>query len=101
MGNDDLIEAITAEIERIWPEEEGFEGTSEQYDWLLAHYGITAEEDNRWLDILVHSWGEEIEDLEPEDKADLMVFLEDEVAVGVFLNHLLAKYRASDAVYQS
>lgn len=43
MDNEHLIDAIFDEIKRIWPasgDDHAFEGTFEQYDWLLAHYGL-------------------------------------------------------------
>lgn len=91
-----LINALFERMDWVWGEE-GFDGEAHEYDWLLANYGITEEEDVMWMLILQHG----MDDLEPEDRDDkeLMAFLEDEPSVVGFLEAFLQKYRASDQVY--
>lgn len=91
-----LINDIFERMDAVWGEE-GFDGTQQEYDWLLANYGITDEEDVMWMLILQHG----MDDLEPEDRDDeeLMTFLENEQSVVEFLEHFLQKYQSSDKVY--
>jgi predicted 3-demethylubiquinone-9 3-methyltransferase (glyoxalase superfamily) len=98
MTVDELIEAITDEMERVWGET-GFDGTESQYAWLLERYGITEGEDARWIVILRN----EDDELDDEDRAveGLMEFLGDEAAVTGFLEGLLEKYRSSTATYKA
>lgn len=91
-----LINAIFEQMDRVWGEE-GFDGEEQEYDWLLANYGITEEEDVMWMLILQHG----MDDLEPDDREDeeLMTFLENEQAVIRFLETFLHKYQGSDLVF--
>lgn len=98
-----LIEAVFDEMERVWGQE-GFGGEFEAYDWLLQHYGISEEEDNRWLDILAYDTGELVIEeygLEEEEEEAMLSFLENDDAVNQFLTVLLQKYRSSSAVYST
>lgn len=92
----ELINAIFERMDVVWGEE-GFDGEAQEYDWLLANYGITDEEDVMWMLILQHG----MDDLESEDRDDeeLMTFLENEQAVVGFLEAFLQKYQSSDKVY--
>lgn len=92
----ELINAIFERMDVVWGEE-GFDGEAQEYDWLLANYGITDEEDVMWMLILQHG----MEDLESEDRDDeeLMTFLENEQAVVGFLESFLQKYQSADTVY--
>lgn len=101
MESDRLSHPIIAEQERIWPDEEGrdFDGTFEQYAWPETHYGVTEEDDNRWLDILARERGEYIQDLTDEQRAEIVRLLNDDEAVRVFLVTLLDKYRHGTAAY--
>jgi uncharacterized protein YifE (UPF0438 family) len=89
MAKDELIDAIMREMDRVWGSR-GLHGTDDEYQWLLEHYGITREEDNRWMDVLYTTTG----DLSPEQTEDegRMRFLSDDRAVRAFLEQLLQKY---------
>ncbi len=91
-----LINAIFERMDVVWGEA-GFDGESQEYDWLLENYGISDEEDVMWMLILQHG----MDDLEPEDRDDeeLMAFLENEQAVVEFLEVFLQKYQSSDKAY--
>ena len=92
----ELINAIFERMDAVWGED-GFDGEPQEYDWLLASYGISDEEDVMWMLILQHG----MDDLESEDREDeeLMAFLENEQAVDEFLAAFLLKYQSSDKVY--
>ena len=51
MTRPELIEAVLTEMHRVWGDE-GFGGTFPEYEWLLANYGITEEEDVQWQFVL-------------------------------------------------
>jgi hypothetical protein len=97
MTRDHLIDAVLAEMERVWGED-AFEGTAAQYEWLLSNHGITEEEDVQWQLLLQH----EMDDLPDEDREDPEVteFVENGAAVE-FLVKLLQKYQNSSARSQS
>ncbi len=40
MTRPELVDAIIAEIDRVWGTE-GFEGTGPEHEWLAATHGIT------------------------------------------------------------
>jgi hypothetical protein len=92
-----LMEAILEQIARVWGDDDGLEGEPAEYEWLMAHYGISQDEDIKWHLLLQDNMG----DLPEEDAEDpeVQAFLEDEAAVLGFLRMFLEKYRASDAVY--
>lgn len=75
---DQLIDAISAEIRRVFPA--GFLGDKDQYDWLFSCYDITEEEDIRWQCVLAE------EDLNALD-LDNFLFL------------LLTKYQSTALTY--
>lgn len=91
-----LIEAIDVEHGRIWGDD-GFNGSSEEYEWLQCNYGIKEEDDVLWQLIIEYDANilpeEELEDQE------LMVSLEDEEAVQKFLQHLLVCYKSASMTY--
>jgi hypothetical protein len=95
-----LIAAIIEEIDRVWGGLENFDGTYDQYDWLLEHYGITEEEDVWWQIVLEDNTGDLASD-HPEDAEDedVISFLGDEQAIQTFLEHLLQKYRSNTLTY--
>lgn len=92
-----LIEAVLAEMGRVWPDD-SFGGSAEEYAWLLKHFGISEEEDVKWQFILQDSTG----DLPEEDAEDPEVtdFLDDDEAVCAFLAELLEKYKSSTLSYR-
>ena len=77
---DQIIDAITEEIRRIFGQR-GFFGEEEEYDWLLACYSVTEDDDIRWQCILAD--GDNTLDLDR------------------FLARLLAKYRSNILTYPS
>jgi hypothetical protein len=96
MSRTTLIEAVLVEMDRVWGPE-GFGGSFADYDWLLAHYGISEEEDVNWQFVLQHAT-DDLPDEDAED-AEVMLFLDDDAAVGQFLRELLQKYRNGTAVH--
>jgi len=82
MTKADLIDAVMAEMSRVWGQE-GLGGEKREYEWLLQTYGITEEEDVQWQLILQ----DDMDDLPEEDLEDgeLMTFLADQPAVVTFL----------------
>lgn len=95
MRRSQLITAIITEMDRIWGED-GFDGDSDDYQWLQENYGISEEDDVYWQLILEYDAGE----LPEEDSEDqeLMAFLEDKQAVCHFLQRLLKSYRNNPTV---
>lgn len=91
-----LISEIIAEMDYVWGDE-GLGGEVAEYEWLLATYGITEEEDVKWQIILEHWMGELRE--EDESDAELMEFINDDDAVIAFLTNFLEKYQTSSQVY--
>lgn len=77
-SRDQIIDAITEEIRRIFGQK-GLLGEEEEYDWLLACYSVTEEDDIRWQCVLA----------EEDDAADL----------DRFLATLLMKYRSNVLTY--
>lgn len=90
-----LIKAIITEIQRVFPD--GFNGTYEEYQWLLETYGIDQEEDVCWMRILEYDTDELPED--EQNDQELMAFLHDHSAVNRFLTELLTKYRSGSGYY--
>jgi hypothetical protein len=93
----ELIEAVLAEMRRVWGDD-GFGGTSVEYAWLLANYGITEEDDVQWQFVFQY----DIDDMPEEDWEDdeVMEFVEDDAAVQPFLRMLLQKYRRGSSTYR-
>jgi hypothetical protein len=96
MTKAELIEAVMAEMNRVWGHE-GLGGEKREYAWLLQTYGITEEQDVQWQLVLQ----DDVDDLPEEDLEDeeLMAFLTDEPAVKAFLEAFLQKYQSSSVVY--
>lgn len=96
MTKPELIEAVMAEMSRVWGQE-GLGGEKGEYEWLVQTYGITEEEDVQWQLILQDG----MDDLPEEDLEDeeLMTFLADQPAVVAFLEAFLQKYRERSVVY--
>ena len=96
MTEEELIDAVIAEMERVWGES-GLHGEPEEYTWLETNYGITEEEDVKWQLALQYNY----HDLPDEDKEDeeVMSFLEDEKAVMDFLKSFLQKYKSNSLTY--
>ena len=92
MNRHELIDAVMAEIDRIWGPE-GFGGEAEQYTWLLTYYGISEEEDLQWQ--LIIDDGE----AEAADSGLYVADLHDDAAVCAFLSNLLTKYRNNTMTY--
>lgn len=92
-----LIKEVLKQMARVWGEDEGLGGTDEEYEWLLANYGISEEEDVKWQLVLQDT----MDDLPEEDADDpeVRAFVDDEQAVQAFLEAFLAKYRNSTAIY--
>lgn len=92
----ELLEAVLEEMQRVWGDE-GLGGTVPEYEWLLAHYGITEEEDVQWQLVLQY----DTDDLPEEDSEDeeVMAFVEDDKAVLAFLRMFLNKYRSGADTY--
>lgn len=44
MRKNELIEAIITEMDRLWGVD-GFNGTTDEYEWLQQNYGISEEDD--------------------------------------------------------
>ena len=95
MTIDDLIYAVSAEIQRVFPNE--FDGTSEEYRWLEANYGISEEDDVKWQLVVEFSLSEL--SAEDEDDEELMSFLTDLSAVEEFLTSMLTRYQSSGQAY--
>ncbi|WP_409286866.1 hypothetical protein [Pseudomonas guariconensis] len=97
----ELIESVITEMERVWGPA-GFGGEPEAYAWLLENFGITEQDDSKWLDVL-SEWGgtldEDTADLTQDEKDEVYAFLDDEPAVISFLTAFLERYRSSDATY--
>ena len=96
MTKAELIDAVMAEMSRVWGQER-LGGEKREYEWLLQTYGITEEEDVQWQLILQ----DDMDDLPEEDLEDeeLMAFLADEPAVVTFLVAFLQKYLEHSSVY--
>ena len=92
-----LVDAIVAEMDRVWGEP-GFGGSSEEYAWLEENYGITEEDDVHWQFVLQYFV---THDLPEDDLADdeVMSFLDDFQAVEWFLSDLLDRYKSKNKVY--
>jgi hypothetical protein len=101
---DELLDAIVDEINRIWGDP-GFSGTFEEYGWLLEHYGVTEKEDNTYLDVLEYREDNgftklsSFYTLDADERAHVMGFIHDNVAVCAFLGALLQKYNSSSMTY--
>ncbi len=95
-----LIYNIGVEIQRIFPLDD-FEGTQEQYEWLLKHYGVTEEDDYRY--ILVGDYyledPDELDDEQLEAIETQIDFLDEPEVVNAFLEDLLRRYRSNTIVY--
>ena len=101
MTRDELFDGVLVEMERVWGEP-GFGGEFEAYDWLLENYGITEEDDNRWMDICAQERGEledALADLAEQERAEVVAFLADDARVTDFLKELLQRYQSSGEVY--
>ena len=96
MTKPELIDAILAEMSRVWGQE-ALGGEKAEYEWLAQTYGITEEVDVQWQLVLQ----DDMDDLPEEDLEDeeLMLFLADEPAVIAFLESFLQKYQRSSDVY--
>ncbi len=93
----ELLNQVASEIERIWGED-GFSGSKEEYEWLLENYGITEEEDNKYIDILEYDSNKfeedpSIDDLNEEERMQVINFVTNDTAVCEFLIALLLKYK--------
>ncbi|WP_248806549.1 hypothetical protein [Pseudomonas sp. MWU13-2100] len=101
MTRDQLIDAVLAEMERVWGEN-GFGGETEEYKWLYENYGISEEDDIHWQDVC-NDWGgtlqESLEGLGEEVIAEAIEFINDDTRVVKFLEKFLKQYRSSTAVY--
>lgn len=91
-----LVDAVLIEVTRVWGKE-GLQGNASEYAWLLDTYGISEEEDVQWQLVLEHEIGEMLD--EDLDDDEVMVFVEDDVAVIGFLQRFLAKYQSSTASF--
>jgi hypothetical protein len=89
MTRSDLIQAIAAEIDRIWPD--GFSGGWGQYEWLEANYDVTLDDDSDWTGILNYEAGVSDSDDDPL----FLEFAADDSRVIPFLQHLLEKYQSN------
>jgi hypothetical protein len=96
MAKSEHIEAVIAEMSRVWGED-GLGGEKCEYEWLVQKYGITEEEDVLWQLILQ----DDKDDLTEEDLDDeeLMTFLAEEPTVLAFFDVLFRKYQKHSAVY--
>ena len=84
---------------------EGMEGTTEEYVWLEANYGVTEEDDNKWLDILGHYEGSPHEQpswatLTDEERQEVMAFVTDQELHLPFLFNLARRYDAGKSRYR-
>jgi hypothetical protein len=93
MTRSELIEAISAEIDRIWSVVE-FSGGWGEYEWLEANYGVTLDDDADWIGILNYEAG--ITD--PDDEPVFENFASDDMRVIPFLEQLLQKYRSNTII---
>lgn len=95
-----LIDAVVLEMERVWGSD-GLQGEVAEYGWLLTHYEISEEDDNKWLNILQFAL-EGREDFVEDDNenAEILTFLEEDGAVVRFLLDILKRYRSCEAVYR-
>jgi hypothetical protein len=103
MHREDLIKAVSQEMDRVWGEE-GFGGSDQEYEWLLEHYDIAEEEDLVWLEVLQDFRGDlNLDDPEAgygdDEKAEIELFLDDDRAVCRFLELLLEKLRTGAGSY--
>ena len=101
---DQLIDTIVAEVERVFGEDPGFEGTSDQYVWLESTYGVSEDDDVKWQLACESTFEIDAEgiyqpDPENPDDGDVVAFLADEAGLLAFLENLLTKYRSSDATW--
>jgi|ERR1043165_2923424 hypothetical protein len=96
MHKDHIIDAILFEMERVWGPE-GFGGEIAEYEWLLANFNITEEEDVRWQLVLQ----QHMDDLPEEDREDpeVIQFLQNDTLVDKVLAAVLTKYRSNSATY--
>lgn len=96
----ELVDEIGVKIERIF-HPDGFDGTIEQYKWLLEHYGVTEEDDVRYILICNYYTedADELDDDQLEDIDDNIKFLDDEESVCDFLTDLLKKYRSNTLIF--
>ena len=96
MTKSELVDRVLDEMDRVWGDE-GLGGDPEEYDWLLANYKITEEEDVQWqLTLQDHMGDLPVEDQEDEE---VMLFLENSDAVTNFLQTYLSKYKGASAIY--
>lgn len=98
-----LIRAIIHRIDEIFGKD-GFEGSFDEYDWLIKNYGITEAEDNLWQDILYQYEGilkesGTLDDLEEPYKQQQIDFLADKEACLKFLFELYVKYNSAQKKY--
>ena len=104
MERNKLLDLIVDQINRIWGGY-GFDGSFEEYDWLLEHYGVTEEEDNTYLDVLEYRLDNGFTELssfytlDAEEQARVMEFINDDVAVCTSLAALLEKYKSNSMIY--
>ncbi len=97
-----LRKIITARILYIFDD---FGGTNDEYLWLRKTYGVTEDEDNRWLDICYNLDGTLTESsdfvgLEKDVKQDILEFVTDKQQVKTFLLRLHDKYFSSNEKYK-
>lgn len=97
MTKSEMIDAVIQEMDRVWVNN-GFDGSPEQYEWLLKNYNISEEDDVKWQLIMEHH----MDDLCTEDQNDddVMAFLENTISVNRFLQEFLTKYRSSSKSYK-
>lgn len=112
----ELIDAIANEIVRIFGNLGAFERYlldrydnplmprsfhGDEYAWLEDQCGISQEDDELWIDILMATYSEA--DLDPNESADQerLALLADEEAVAAFLRTLLERYRSCKDRYPS
>lgn len=96
MPKNDLIDAISLEMNRVWGED-GLHGEPEEYAWLEEHYGVTEEDDVCWQLTIQHHFGDLPK--EDQDDAEVMQFLNDDARVEQFLRDLLRRYQANTLTY--
>lgn len=94
---EELIDKVVTEIQRIFPDD--IQGYPEEYQWLEENYGVTEEDDVKWIDIINYSC-EDYDDCNLDDE-DNRAFLESDTAVCEYLTKLLQKYQGNTVSYPS
>lgn len=88
-----LVDAVKLEARRIFAARGGPDGTESDYAHL-ASFGITEEDDNRFLDIDQYvSTGNADFDVDEDQLAEIRAFLGRPAAMVDFLQDLLTRYR--------